>query len=324
MFNILITCPPMIKQIDRYKDKFSEMSIYYPVFEQTLSEDELINLVPQYDGWIIGDDPATRRVLEAGKAGKLKACVKWGVGVDNVDFDACKDLDIPISNTPAMFGEEVSDIAIGYMIGLARDLFRLDAGVKAGTWPKPTGISLFGKKVCVVGFGDIGRCTVKKLLAFNMDIWAVDPGFVKYNNQIVCVYNKDLEVPDMFNNINLDTLEACMIDAEFVIVACALNNATRHMINKDILSLTKKGLRLINVSRGPVVVENDVVELQESGHIHSIAFDVFEVEPLSRTSGLRKFDQNIFGSHNGSNTIEAVDKTSNKTISLISYYLKSN
>ena len=69
---------------------------------QILSEDELCDLIPQYDGWIIGDDPATRRVFETAKAGRLRAAVKWGIGVDNVDFAACKDLGIPITNTPNM------------------------------------------------------------------------------------------------------------------------------------------------------------------------------------------------------------------------------
>ena len=93
---------------------------------QTLSVAELKDLVPQHDGWIIGDDPATRAVFEARKARKLKAAVKWGIGVDNVDFSACADLDIPIINTPDMFGAEVADIAMGYVIALARETFQID------------------------------------------------------------------------------------------------------------------------------------------------------------------------------------------------------
>jgi D-3-phosphoglycerate dehydrogenase len=69
---------------------------------QVLSEPELIEILPQYDGWIIGDDPATKKVFEAGVNGRLKAAVKWGIGVDNVDFSACKELNIPITNTPNM------------------------------------------------------------------------------------------------------------------------------------------------------------------------------------------------------------------------------
>src|SRR3546814_10081018 len=136
----------------------------------------MVDLLPQYEGWIIGDDPATRRVVEAGKAGRLKAAVKWGIGVDNVDFAACKDLDIPIVNTPNMFGGEVADVAVGYVIGLARQLFQIDRGIRAGEWPKPAGMSLAGKRVALVGFGDIGRSTARRLAAFDMPIIAYDPG----------------------------------------------------------------------------------------------------------------------------------------------------
>ena len=65
-------------------------------------------------------------VFEAGKSGRLKAAVKWGIGTDNVDFDACKKLNIPITNTPGMFGEEVADLAMCYILGLARDVFFID------------------------------------------------------------------------------------------------------------------------------------------------------------------------------------------------------
>ena len=75
MINILLTCPPMIKRIEKYREILNNYNIKLdiPEFTQVLSEDELIKLVPKYDGWIIGDDPATKRVFEAGKKGKLCA-----------------------------------------------------------------------------------------------------------------------------------------------------------------------------------------------------------------------------------------------------------
>jgi D-3-phosphoglycerate dehydrogenase len=72
----------------------------------------------------------------------LKAAVKWGIGVDNVDFEACKDLGIPITNTPGMFGAEVADVALGYLLSLARYLHVIDRGVREGAWPKNRGMSL--------------------------------------------------------------------------------------------------------------------------------------------------------------------------------------
>ena len=82
MKKILLTCPPMLKQFERYKEFAIEngLDVYCAPVTQIMTEDELIELVPQFDGWIIGDDPATREVFTAGKAGQLKAAVKWGIG----------------------------------------------------------------------------------------------------------------------------------------------------------------------------------------------------------------------------------------------------
>jgi D-3-phosphoglycerate dehydrogenase len=99
---ILVTCPPMLGMINEFIPYAAQQGfeLVPAKVTQTLTQEELMVLLPQFDGWIIGDDPATRRVFEAGQAGRLKAAVKWGIGVDNVDFAACKDLGIPIINTP--------------------------------------------------------------------------------------------------------------------------------------------------------------------------------------------------------------------------------
>lgn len=167
----------MLGLIDEFRATFADKDIELvtPDVVQTLSEDELCEILPEMDGWIIGDDPATERVFIAGKAGKLKAAVKWGVGVDNVDFRACRKLDIPIINTPNMFGAEVAGIAVNYVIGLARQTFLVHQGVKEGKWLKPPGISLAGRTVALIGYGDIGRQTAKRLHAFDLNINAYDP-----------------------------------------------------------------------------------------------------------------------------------------------------
>ncbi len=83
----------------------------------------------------------------------------------------------------------------------------------------------------------------------------------------------------------------------------------------------KKGVKIINVARGSIVKEDDIVDLLEKGFISSVGFDVFEIEPLPLNSKLRDFDQNLYGSHNGSNTIEAVDRTSIIAIEKINDFL---
>jgi D-3-phosphoglycerate dehydrogenase len=161
------TCPPMLGQIERFRPAFAKRGaeLTCPQVVQTLSVAELKEIVPQHDGWIIGDDPANREVLEAGIRGRLKAAVKWGVGVDNVDFVAAKELGLAVTNTPRMFGREVADIAMAYVVALAREIFLIDRGVRAGGWPKPVGISLADKTATIAGFGDIDRNVARRMLA---------------------------------------------------------------------------------------------------------------------------------------------------------------
>jgi len=307
---ILITCPPMLRAIDRFRAEFARrgVEIHTPNVTQILSEEELLQLVPQFDGWIIGDDPATRRVFTAAQAGRLKAAVKWGVGVDNVDFAACKDLGIPISNTPGMFGREVADIALGYVVALARETFAIDRGVKSGQWPKPAGASLSEKTVALVGFGDIGRNTAKRLLACELNVIAYDP-FFKPAPGLETV--QSAAWPDRVE------------EADFVVLTCALTKENRHLVNTASLARMKAGVRIINVSRGPLINEADLAAALASGHVHSAALEVMEVEPLPAASPLRNFgDRVLFGSHNASNTVEAVNRTSFKAIDLLCGFLQ--
>lgn len=306
---ILVTCPPMLRAMDRFRPQFTRlgMEVTTPDVIQVMTEDELVAMVPQFDGWIIGDDPATARVFAAGKAGRLKAAVKWGVGVDNVDLDACRRLSLPISHTPGMFGREVADVALGYVIALARETFAIDRGVKEGRWPKPAGMSLAGKTVALVGLGDIGRNTAKRLLALDMKIIAYDP----YSPPIAGLGAVERTVwPDRIG------------EAAFIILTCALTTENRHMLDASTLARCQRGVRLVNVSRGPLIDEIALIAALESRTVHSVALDVFEQEPLPEASGLRIFgDRCLFGSHNSSNTYEAVERTSLKAMELLAGFL---
>jgi D-3-phosphoglycerate dehydrogenase / 2-oxoglutarate reductase len=330
MFEILLTCPPMLKQAHRYKDLFTEYNLKVDCLNinQIMTEEELCQIIHKYDGWIIGDDPATRKVFKTGKDGKLKAVVKWGVGTDNVDFDACRELGIPISNIPGVFGEEVSDIAIGYLLCLTRKLHIINEGHKYNKWLKPTGESLTGKKICLIGFGDIGRAIARKLLAFKLDVWVSDPAFSKSvvdglikagygaGNQLI-----DIDILQELQAVNIDKLDKCLENANYVICACPLNEYTFHLLNRENILKCKNGVKIINVARGSVIKEQDICELLETGFIDSIAFDVFEEEPLAPENKLRNYKQNIFGSHNGSNTLEAVDKVSKIAVEKMNEFL---
>ena len=295
----------MLKQIEAYRSIFEEkgVELVAPEVVQVMTEEELIGLVPQMDGWIIGDDPANDKVFSAGVEGNLKAAVKWGVGVDNVDFKACERLNIPITNTPGMFGTEVSDVALGLMLNLTRKLHVIDREVRKGNWIKPVGNSTAGKKAGVVGFGDIGKGIAKKLVAFDMEVIAYDPYASSEFGVEIKSFPEEVE------------------DLDYLFLACALNDSTHHLINADILKKLKKTCYIINVSRGPLIDETALVKTLKENKIAGAGLDVFEVEPLPLSSELMKLDNCMFGSHNGSNTKEAVDKTSHRAIELLFNFL---
>jgi D-3-phosphoglycerate dehydrogenase len=306
---VLVTCPPMLRRIDEFRELFSinGIELITPNVVQILSEEELLEIVPSVDGWIIGDDPATKKVFNAGKSGKLKAAVKWGVGIDNVDFQACKELNIPISNTPQMFGGEVADLAMAYMLGLARQTYYIDREVRSGNWVKPAGVSISGKTVAVIGLGDIGIATIKRLKGFDVVINAYDP-YSKLNEKELGI-NQVLTFPNKIQ------------DADFIILTCALTDSSRHMINMKSLDLMKDGVSIINVARGPLIKEKDLIDALKKGKVNSAALDVFEIEPLDSNNELRQFNQCVFGTHNGSNTKEAVSRASLRAIELLFNFL---
>lgn len=312
MKNVLVTCPPMLRQIEQFVDHAAENGLQLVPADvtQTLSEDELKCLLPEYDGWIIGDDPATRAVFESGQRGRLRAAVKWGAGVDNVNFEACRELGIPIDNTPRMFGAEVADVALAYVIGLARQLFLIDRSIRdEGAWPKPAGLSLAGRKAGVVGLGDIGRHTVKRLMACEMEVIAYDPS--KHGDD----ESSGITIAEWPNRVG---------EVDFLIFTCALNNDNRHMLDMAVLDAMKREAYIVNVARGPLIDQAALEHALASRRIAGAALDVFETEPLSPSSALREIETCIFGSHNGSNTKDAVRRASFEGIRKISGFLYGN
>jgi D-3-phosphoglycerate dehydrogenase / 2-oxoglutarate reductase len=305
---VLVTCPPMLGMIDEFRPRFAERGVEVVPAKvvQTLSEDELCALLPGFDGWIIGDDPATRRVFQAARGGRLKAAVKWGIGVDNVDFAACRDLGIPITNCPNMFGGEVADVAMSYLGALARETFVIDRGVRAGTWPKPRGLSLAGRTLGLVGLGDIGRNLARRALAADMQVLAYDPH----------------ATADVAPGVARAAWPHRVEEADFLAFTCALTPQNRHMLDASVLRQCKPGVRVVNVARGPLIDEAALAAAMLAGQVHSVALDVFEVEPLPPDSPLRTMpDRTIFGSHNGSNTVDAVRRCSHLAIGTLLGYL---
>lgn len=300
MTRVLVSCIHLQRRLDDFAPDFEKLGweVESPEVEQQLEVSWLVENLGRFDGMIAGDDPLTAEVLEAGAVGSLKAVVKWGIGVDAIDFDAARSLGIPIENTPGMFADEVADVAMGYIILLARRLHEIHESVKEGGWFKPPGASLRGKTVGLVGAGSIGQGIAVRAVAHGMNVIAFDPGLEEV----------DLE------GVRLADLDETLREADFVVLACSLNDSNRGLLGIEQFRTMRRGAYLVNVARGPLVQEGALEEVLADGHLTGAALDVFEHEPFGTNHPLRRFEQCIWGSHNGSNTKEAVQRVNRITI----------
>lgn len=292
-WNVLVTCPHLQKTIELYRQPLAEkgVNVEVPTVVQQLSEAELLEIIDQFDGVIAGDDPFTAQVLEKGK--RLKIVAKWGIGVDAIDLEAAKQLGIPVVNTPGAFPDEVGDVALGYMILLARQLHKMDQSVRNGGWLQIPGMTLRGKTLGVVGVGSIGRAMVRRGLAVGMSTVGYD----------VMPISEEFKAETGIKQVSLEEL---LPESDFIVLCCNLTSDNYHLLSHPQFEKMKSGVRIVNVARGPLIDEKALTGALEAGKVAGAALDVFEVEPLPMESPLRQFDQCIFGTHNSSHTKEAV------------------
>lgn len=292
---VLVTCRQMQVELPRHRERIENLG--YEVIapdlagRQQFTAAELLEYAPRLVGIIAGDDELDRAFFEG--AVDLKTVIRWGIGMDSVDHDAAGRQGVSVRNTPGVFGQEVADSAFGYILNLARGYIGVDAAIRRGEWPKVEGITLAGSRLGVVGFGSIGQEIAKRGNGFGMDVVAFDPYVTA--------------APQDVSKVDLDELLAT---SRFIVLACPLTPSTFHLINAERLALLQPDAYLVNVARGQVVLEADLIGALKGGLLAGAALDVFEVEPLPMSSELRNLPNVILGAHNGSNTREGVVRAS--------------
>jgi D-3-phosphoglycerate dehydrogenase len=303
---LLITCGHLVRHFPRYAAEIEGHGIVVtmpPVSGQQLDAAQMRSAIAGQRLVIAGDDAIDRAVLETGKASGLAAVIKWGIGTDAIDKEAARQLGIAVYNTPGVFSDEVADCAAGYVVNLARGLHVMHASVRSGGWRKVEGTSLRGRIAGVIGLGGIGRATCRRLTAFGMKVIGTDPVTI----------DPALLAAEGATQVSLDRLLA---ESDFIVVTCALTPESHHLLSTAAFARMKRGVRLVNVARGPIVDEAALVAALEAGQVATAALDVFETEPLPADSPLRRFDQLMLGTHNGSNTAEAVQRVNRLTLDL--------
>ncbi|MCX6029277.1 MAG: C-terminal binding protein [Chloroflexi bacterium] len=263
---------------------------------QTKVPEELIPHVADADAVIVQWASVNRKVIEA--MTRCKVISRYGIGVDMVDLQAAADHGIPVANVPDFCIEEVSDSTIGFILDLNRRTFVLDRWVRSGGWGSTRPIPywppsrLRGQTLGIVGLGNIGRMVAQKAGCLGLKLLSHDP------------YVKPEQAAEL--GVELVTLDELLRRSDYVSLHCPLIAETRGLIGAAQLALMKPTACLINMSRGPVVVQSALYEALVNHKITGAALDVLEVEPPKPDDPLLQLDNVITTPHAASGSTQAV------------------
>jgi D-3-phosphoglycerate dehydrogenase len=258
-----------------------------------VNEDDVIARCANADALLVQWAPITRRVMES--LSRLKGVVRYGVGVDNIDLEAARELCIGVANVPTYCLEEVSNHAMAMMLTLARRIPQDHAGIVHGEWgvgpylPIPAFLDM---TLGLVSFGAIARRVARKAKAFGFHIVAADP-----------FLDDSVFVQEGVERVDMETL---FKTADIISLHCPLVPATTHLIRRETIATMKPGVLIINTSRGPVIREVDLVEALATGKVLAAGLDVFEREPLPADSPLRTMRNVLLTSHAASASLRSL------------------
>lgn len=271
----------------------------YDIIENTLgrtmTEEEIIEYAKRdVVGIIVGVDPLPAHVLLQCK--DLKAISKYGVGMDNIDLKKAEELGIKVKNAVGTNNISVAEHAIALMFSIARNIPKVVGEVKQGKWARVIGCELTGKRLGLIGGGQIGREVAKRARGLSMDVSIYDP------------YLNDQKFLDQYGIKLCEDLEKLLKDSDIVSLHVPLTSQTRGIICEDTLKLMKPSAFLINTSRGELVDEEALFKALTNGKLAGAAQDVFSSEPPDANEKLLKLDNFILTPHIGAYTREAVEK----------------
>ena len=243
-------------------------------------------LIADADFAISGQVAVPGSLLQAAR--QLKLVHKWGVGVDNFDLAAARALGIPVARTTGSNAVPVAEFTVGLILAALRHLAYAHAELRAGRWqggrlPSDT-YMLGGKTVGIVGFGAVGRTVARLVQGFGCAVLYDTPRPLS-------------AAEDAALGVRHAPLPELLAASDVVCLHCPLTDRTRGLMDRAALQQMKRTAILVNVARGGVVVEADLVWALQTGVIHGAASDVFETEPSDPTNPLLALDNVVVTPH---------------------------
>jgi D-3-phosphoglycerate dehydrogenase len=257
-------------------------------------ESSLEEIIGGYDAIVVRSaTKLTADLIE--RAARLKVIGRAGVGVDNVDVEAATRRGIVVANAPESTVVSAAEHTIGLLVALARNIPQAHAALKQGRWERSSygGIELAGKTLGVLGFGRIGQQVARRALGLGMRVLAYDP-------YVAAERFRELGAE------RVETPEEVYAAADFLTLHSPLTAETRGSLDAAAFAAMRRGVRIVNAARGPLVDEEALLEALRSGQVAGAALDVFGSEPYA--GPLLELDNVVVTPHLAASTGEAQDR----------------
>jgi D-3-phosphoglycerate dehydrogenase len=269
------------------------------IYADGLDENDLIAMAKDVHAIIIRANGAVTRPI-IGSASELRVIGRHGVGLDAIDLDAAREHGVRVVYTPTANAESVAEHFVALALMLAKKIRLADIALRQAYWQaryELIGAELFGKTLGVMGFGRIGQQTAR---------------ICRNGFQMKILFHDPIEYPDA--QVELDATpvdrETLFSESDFISINLPLLPATRHCIDSDLLNRMKPTAILINMARGPIWNEADVVKALRENRIAGVGSDVYEVEPISADNPLLKLDNFVGTPHMSAHTEESMIRMS--------------
>lgn len=259
-----------------------------------VSRARLLELLREAEGLVVRSGTRVdRELMEA--APRLRVVGRAGVGVDNIDLDEATRRGILVANAPLANSVSAAEHAFGLMLSQARNIARADASIRSGKWDRAKfrGVELDGKTLGLVGMGRIGSLVAQRARAFGMRVLAYDPYITADQARAAGGELRDMD--------------SLLAESDFISLHLPRTPETENLLGAEAFNKTKRGVRVVNASRGGIIDEDALVEAIREGKVAGAALDVYAEEPM--TSGpLLELPEVVLTPHLGASTAEAQKK----------------
>jgi D-3-phosphoglycerate dehydrogenase len=247
------------------------------------NDNDVMDAVSKADGMVVRLVKVDEQLLRKGGANHLRVVAKHGVGVDNIDLKAAKELGIRVVYTPTVMINAVAEFTLGAILLLAKKFLYYDSEVRGGEWSirySVNSLELQGKTLGLIGYGRIGHRVAELARCIGINTVVYDPYFQGTKEHL--------------EQVNLETL---LRTSDFISIHTPLTKETFHLIGKNELKIIKKGIYVINTARGGIIDETALIEALENHKIAGAVLDVTEQEPIAKDNPLLRCKNVILTAH---------------------------